>query len=163
TASGVSFSRAGCYDVRRRCPMPLRDHFHPPLSIRKPWEGFHSSWAVVMVQRLNGSILSARFEAEPQTHHGPLVEIDVATYQQDRAPSPFGPNGANGGVATAKQVYAPPAPAMTGEVAFTDPDLFEVRIYKQSGGWKLVAAIELVSPANKDRPSHRRAFATKVA
>jgi hypothetical protein len=28
---------------------------------------------------------------------------------------------------------------------------------------RLVAAIELVSPANKDRPSHRRAFAAKCA
>jgi len=27
----------------------------------------------------------------------------------------------------------------------------------------LVAAIEIVSPANKDRPEHRRAFVTKVA
>ena len=28
------------------------------------------------------------------------------------------------------------------------------------GGARLVAAIELVSPANKDRAAHRRAFAT---
>jgi hypothetical protein len=71
--------------------------------------------------------------------------------------------GANGSIATEVETYAPPAPPITGAVAFADVDLFEVRIYKTDGVWKLVAAIELVSPANKDRPSTRRAFATKVA
>jgi hypothetical protein len=43
------------------------------------------------------------------------------------------------------------------------PDTFEVRIFTTSGGLTLVAAIELVSPGNKDRPEERRAFATKCA
>ena len=36
-------------------------------------------------------------------------------------------------------------------------------VYRSEGGAKLVAAVELVSPANKDRESHRRAFAAKCA
>ncbi|MBY0456241.1 MAG: hypothetical protein K2V38_02770 [Gemmataceae bacterium] len=36
-------------------------------------------------------------------------------------------------------------------------------MYEAEGGARLVAAVELVSPANKDRESHRRAFATKCA
>lgn len=48
-----------------------------------------------------------------------------------------------------------------GEAAF--PDEFEVRVYEAEGGARLVSALELVSPANKDRESHRRAFATKCA
>ena len=45
-----------------------------------------------------------------------------------------------------------------------DADTFEIDVYKQEGGWKLVAAVELVSEANKDHARrHRRAFATKVA
>jgi hypothetical protein len=146
--------------------MPLRDHFRPPLLARKSWEGFHSSWAVSIVQRLNGAVLSREYESEPQVHHGTQVAIDVAAYEDDTGTSPFNPNGENGaggGVATAAQTYAPPAAQVSGEAAFTEPDLFEVRLYRQTGGWKLVAAVELVSPANKDRPSHRRAFATKVA
>ena len=43
------------------------------------------------------------------------------------------------------------------------PDSFEVRVFSQLGGTTLVGVIELVSPANKDRPEERRAFATKVA
>jgi len=43
------------------------------------------------------------------------------------------------------------------------PDSFEVRVINSEGGPKLVAAIELVSPSNKDRPQTRRAFAVKCA
>jgi len=24
--------------------MPLREHFRPPLSVRRHWHGFHSAW-----------------------------------------------------------------------------------------------------------------------
>src|SRR6188472_3506089 len=42
-------------------------------------------------------------------------------------------------------------------------DEFEVRIYDEEQGQRLVAAIEIISPSNKDRPEHRRAFVAKVA
>jgi hypothetical protein len=42
-------------------------------------------------------------------------------------------------------------------------DLCEVRVYEDLGGAQLRAAIELVSPANKDRPGSRRTFAAKCA
>ena len=44
-----------------------------------------------------------------------------------------------------------------------DPDSFEVQILSEELGSRLVAAIELVSPANKDRPAHRTMFAVKCA
>ena len=40
---------------------------------------------------------------------------------------------------------------------------YEVRIYDTARGRRLVAAVEIVSPANKDRPEHRRAFVAKCA
>ncbi len=44
------------------------------------------------------------------------------------------------------------------------PETFEVRVLSaERGGLDLVAAIELVSPGNKDRPDERRAFAIKSA
>ena len=141
--------------------MPLLDHFHPPLSTRKSWEAIHGGWAFVMAQHLNGFVLPQGFESEQQVHRGTRVEIDVATYEDERLE--FGSNGTNGGIATLPEVYAPPAPPIRGEVSFTDPDLFEVQIFKDDGGWKLVAAVELVSPSNKDRQTHRRSFATKIA
>ena len=44
-----------------------------------------------------------------------------------------------------------------------DYDEFEIRIYDARRGKHLVAAIEVVSPANKDRPGHRGAFVAKCA
>ncbi len=43
------------------------------------------------------------------------------------------------------------------------PDTFAVRVFTTTSGLTLVAAIELISPGNKDRPEARRAFATKCA
>jgi hypothetical protein len=42
-------------------------------------------------------------------------------------------------------------------------DEYDVRIYDAGRGQQLVAAIEFVSPANKNRPEHRRLFAGKCA
>ena len=46
---------------------------------------------------------------------------------------------------------------------FARLDVCEVRVYEELGGAQLRAAIELVSPANKDRPGSRRTFAAKCA
>src|SRR5262245_32707990 len=40
---------------------------------------------------------------------------------------------------------------------------YEVLVYDQSRGRLLVAAVQIVSPANKDRPENRRAFVAKCA
>jgi hypothetical protein len=60
--------------------MPLLDHFHPPLSERRPWESFHSTWASTMADALNQGILPANYIALEQVHAGANIEIDVATY-----------------------------------------------------------------------------------
>jgi hypothetical protein len=44
-----------------------------------------------------------------------------------------------------------------------DQDAYEVRVYDTQRNRRLVAAVEIVSPANKDRPEHRRVFAAKCA
>ncbi|HUR55596.1 MAG TPA: DUF4058 family protein [Gemmataceae bacterium] len=140
--------------------MPLLDHFHPPVSRRKGWTSIHNGWAFVLAQRLNGGVLPEGFESEPLMRIGTQIEIDVATLEEDSGHTLF---GSNGGVATAPRTYVPPAPTITAEVAIADADLVEVQVHKTTEGeWKLVAAIELVSPANKNRPRHRRAFARKV-
>ncbi len=44
-----------------------------------------------------------------------------------------------------------------------DLDEYEVLVYDTRSSRRLVAAIEIVSPSNKDRPEHRRAFVAKCA
>ena len=47
--------------------------------------------------------------------------------------------------------------------AFARLEVCEIRIHEESDGTRLRTAIELVSPANKDRPGSRRTFAAKCA
>jgi hypothetical protein len=49
------------------------------------------------------------------------------------------------------------------ETTLPDYDEYEVRIHDTKRGRQLVAAIEIVSPANKDRPEHRNVFVGKCA
>jgi hypothetical protein len=68
------------------------------------------------------------------------------------------------GYAAAPRVHwAPSQPTLTVETELPDTDEYEVRIYDTTRGQRLVAAVEIVSPANKDRPEHRRIFVAKCA
>ncbi len=143
--------------------MPLRDHFRPPLKTAASWEGFHGGWPMVIVQRL-GQILPDQFAAEPRVHLGSQAEIDIGTFDRDDFSingDSFGSSDSSGGVATA--VWAPAQPSLAVESELPDCDEYEVRVYDMDRGRRLVAAIEIVSPANKDRPEHRRLFVAKCA
>jgi Protein of unknown function (DUF4058) len=137
--------------------MPLLDHFHPPLSPRRHWESFHVNWAGAIADALNESLLPEGYFAEEHAQLGPWLEIDVATFTD---PDTSGPR-ASGTATLTPRAWAPPAPAMVVPAVF--PDAFEVLIFENEGGTRLVAAIELVSSGNKDRAGHRRAFAIKCA
>jgi hypothetical protein len=60
-------------------------------------------------------------------------------------------------------VWAPAAPTLTVETELADQDEYEVRVYDARHGRRLVAAVELISPANKDRPESRAQFVAKCA
>jgi hypothetical protein len=139
--------------------MPLRDHFRPPLDKVASWEGFQGGWPMVIVQQLR-TRLPAGYVAEPRVHSGSQVEIDVAAFEKDELVR-LATKQEQGGVATA--VWAPAQPSVAVETTLPDYDEYEVRIFDAQRGRHLVAAIELVSPANKDRPEHRNIFVAKCA
>lgn len=132
--------------------MPLLDHFHPPVSERRSWEGFHGLWAAALVEKLNGEVLSEDYYADMQVHVGSQVEVDVATLTEREA-------AGGGGAATLARTWSPPATSLILPTVF--PDEIEVQILSTVAGPTLVAAIELVSLGNKDRPEARRAFVAK--
>jgi hypothetical protein len=116
----------------------------------------HSAWADSLMAYLNGRLPPGYFAAI-QVHIGSRVEVDVATLERE-TPTVAG-NGP--GVALATEVWAPPAPPLV--MPGTLPDEIEVQVIGGPTGAHLVAAVELVSPGNKDRPEARRAFAAKCA
>jgi hypothetical protein len=139
--------------------MPLLDHFHPPLSAERHWESFHSSWATKLADTLTERWLPPNYIAEEHVHLGASVEIDVGTFERN---GPKNDQEVDGAVtAVVSDVWSPPA--ADGVVSSVIPDTFEIRVLCTDTGPKLVAAIELISPGNKDRPAERTAFATKCA
>lgn len=137
--------------------MPLLDHFHPPLHGPRRWEGFHHSWATSIAYQLN-ELLPADYFAESEISLGPEVEVGVATMQETKF--------TGGAVAIAERVatvWTPPRPQFAVKVDYSHLDSCEVRVYQDLGGAELRAAIELISPANKDRPDSRQTFAAKCA
>jgi hypothetical protein len=125
--------------------MPLMDHFHPPLSSRRQWHAFHHSWATVIAFELN-RLLPHGFFAEPNVQFG--IEIDVAAFEES-----------HGAMTSA---WSPPAPTQTVPFSLAT-DVVEVQVFSSEAGPVLAGAIELVSPANKDRAAHRDAFISKCA
>ena len=142
--------------------MPLRDHFRPPLTDRRSWEGLHGGWPMMIVIGLNRR-LPQRYVAEPQVHLGSSDRDRRRDLRGGRGRFPRRPasEGDGGGVATA--VWAPPRPTLAVATDLPALDEYEVRVYDTKSGRRLVAAVEIVSPANKDRPEHRRAFVAKCA
>ena len=136
--------------------MPLLDHFRPPVFPNHHWDSFHSNWATRLADAL-GEWLPPGFIAEEHTYAGSRAEIDVAAFEDPAAR----PAGGNGVAVAGSATYAPPAAPLTAPAVF--PDSFEVRVFRTTGGLTLVGVVELVSPANKDRPAERRAFAVKTA
>jgi hypothetical protein len=133
--------------------MPILDHFSPPLSVERVWNTFHHAWAATIARLLNRRLLPEHYFAAPNIQFGPRVEIDVGTFEPAVAPaSPVD--------SVTVTLTARPATAVISAVF---PDTVEVVIVHQEGGPQVVAAIELVSPSNKDRPATRRAFVAKMS
>src|SRR5439155_25424907 len=82
------------------------------------------------------------------------IEIDVAALRGLEAPVP------EVGV-DAPQAWAPPAPGLAVAVELPAVDEVEVQVFADDGDPRLAAAVELLSPRNKDRPQARQAFAVK--
>jgi hypothetical protein len=119
--------------------MPLLDHFNPPLNRTHPWRSFHGAWAAAMARLLNAGVLPPGYYAVPLVDRDGPIEIDVA------APS----------------TWAPPVPGMVVAIELPAPEGVEVQVFADDGDPRLAAAVELLSPRNKDRPRSRQAFAVK--
>lgn len=142
--------------------MALQDHFQPPLSVRRHWHAFHNAWATYISSDLNQRLPEGYF-AEPNVQFG--IEIDMATCEEtgsgsggDASPgehSDDSPTRASAG-------WTVPAPTHTIPITIIT-DTVEILVFNREVGPTLAGAIELISPANKNRPAHRDAFVSKCA
>jgi hypothetical protein len=99
--------------------MPLLDHFHPPVSERCRWEGFHGLWAAALVEKLNQEVLADEYFADTQVHIGSQVEIDVATLEEPNAR--ISERGGTATASVATSAWAPPATSLVMPAVFPGP------------------------------------------
>lgn len=134
----------------------LLDHFRPPLTTRFHWTSFHDMWACKFAAALN-EVLPDRWYAAPHVQFS--VEIDDAVFDSQM-------RGTLGDVEqgdepwTLSADWSVPAPTAVLEFAMRT-DFAGVRVFSTEEGPVLAGAIELVSPANKDRPESRDVFVSK--
>jgi Protein of unknown function (DUF4058) len=132
--------------------MPLRDHFHPPLTHRGKWESFNTFWLVALAKWLNHTLPRDEFTALVQVHLGSRVEADVAEFEETAR------GHRDGAVGTLPAVAAP-----TATVPAFFPDDLEIQIQDTLGSLRLAGVIEVVSPSNKKEVNERQAFVAKCA
>jgi hypothetical protein len=126
---------------------------------RRPWESFHTTWASALADALNQDILPSGYLALEHVHAGARIEIDVATYSDGR-PGEVPREGEGGTATLLHRLDARHGP--DGLPRALSPQC-TVEIVSTEGGRTLVAAVEIVSPGNKDREVQRRLFAAKCA
>jgi hypothetical protein len=111
---------------------------------------------MVIVQQLVRT-LPERYVAEPRVHLGAQVEVDIAAFEE------VGADRGGGEDAPKALPWAASHPTLTLETELADTDEYEVRIFDTRRKRRLVAAVELISPSNKDRPGARAQFVSKCA
>ena len=145
--------------------MPLLDHFDP--SSRVPWHSFHHAWASVIAFDLNHK-LPQDYAAAPSIQHRKEIDVAVTDYStltvgrslRESAVVEYQAVLSDQPARNHPQTWTAPPPLRS--ISFDVIDvIFEVLVYETFGGNVLVGAIELISPANKDRPESRRAFIAK--
>jgi hypothetical protein len=113
---------------------------------------------MVIVQQLV-RILPDPFVAAPRVHLGSEFEVDICAYERVSGQR----DGATGDGLPSPAIWPAAQPTLTLETELADTDEYEVRIYDTRRNRRLVAAVELISPSNKDRPEARAQFVSKCA
>jgi hypothetical protein len=140
--------------------MPVHDWTRVDAGI---FHSFHTVWIGHLNTALNDGLLPKGYYALAEQHAGSTI-ADVLTLHASLAPRgpltlPLPPAPDTGGVAVAE------APPRTRRKHTVEPAFLLRRrslAIRHVSGHRLVALVEIVSPANKDRPAHVEEFTDKV-
>jgi hypothetical protein len=117
---------------------------------------FHVTWVPQISNVLNGGLLPGGYYALAEQHFGRPI-ADILTLHASSPSTTLPPD--TGGIAVAE------APPRTRHKHVVDPAALARRrslAIRHVSGHRLVALVEIVSPANKDRAQHVDDFADKV-
>jgi hypothetical protein len=120
------------------------------------FHAFHTAWITHLSETLNGGVLPGGYYAMPGQHAGRWI-ADILTLQMPIAPAQ--PPRDDGGVAVAD---APPKVRHRLLSSPSDRATRRTLAVRHVSGHKIVALLEIISPANKDRATHVRDFIDKA-
>ncbi|MCY2992980.1 MAG: DUF4058 family protein [Planctomycetota bacterium] len=121
------------------------------------FHAFHTAWITHLSETLNGGLLPSGYYALPEQHAGRLI-ADVLTLQGPVSAVPLLPAG-EGGVAVAE---APPRVRRRLSPSPAARASRRTLTIRHISGHQIIALVEIVSPANKDRATHVTEFSDKV-
>jgi hypothetical protein len=136
--------------------MPVHDWTRVEAGI---FHDFHNAWVLELANVFNGGLLPPGYYALTEQHAGRYV-ADLLTLHASRpeaAPPPLPPD--SGGLALAE---APPKVRRKLTSAGSLRRLRRTLAIRHVSGHRLIALIEMVSPANKDRADHVQEFVGKA-
>src|SRR5947209_7216323 len=136
--------------------MPIHDWTRVEAGI---FHSFHNAWITHLGDALNSGLLPPGYYALGEQHAGRVV-TDVLTLHASRpnGEPPLPPSG--GGLALAE---APPQVRRQLTAIQTYRQLRRTLAIRHVSGHRLIALVEIVSPANKDRLESVEVFVTKTA
>ncbi len=120
------------------------------------FHAFHLGWITHLSEALNGGLLPSGFYAMPEQHGGRVI-ADILTLRAP--PSPAAPPFQEGGLAVTE---APPRVRHRLTISSAAREMRRTLAIRQVSGDRVVALVEIVSPANKDRPVSVEQFANKA-
>ncbi len=116
---------------------------------------FHNAWITELRNALNGGLLPRGFYAQGEQHAG-QIQTDVLTLHAGGDPAAQGGGG----------VLAEAPPRVSRKVSASEAAFVRAArrtlIIRHVSGHRVVALLEIVSPANKDRPRSVADFAHKA-
>lgn len=136
--------------------MPVHDWTRVEAGI---FHSFHNSWITHLGEALNGGLLPPGYYALGEQHAGRFV-TDILTLHASRPPGELPPlPGSEGGLAVAE---APPKVRRRLTANETYRQRRRTLAIRHVSGHRLIALVEIVSPANKDRAEWVEEFVAKT-
>jgi hypothetical protein len=136
--------------------MPVHDWTRVDAGI---FHSFHTVWIGHLNTALNDGLLPEGYYALAEQHAGRPITDVLTLHASTVSPQPLPLPPATGGLAVAE------APPRTRRKHTVEPAALVRRrslAIRHVSGHRLVALVEIVSPANKDRPAHIEEFTNKV-
>jgi hypothetical protein len=118
---------------------------------------FHSAWIIHLKETFNGGLLPPGYYAMSEQHAGRFI-TDVLTLQAPLPPVPPPPI-TDGGVAI---LEAPPRVRRKVTLSPAARGTRRSLTIRHVSGHRIIALLEILSPANKDRAAHVAEFADKA-